>query len=70
MSQQSGIGIAFVGSGSAVPSIALDNAGMSQVVDTSDEWIASRTGIRQRWLSGRPRKTLWRWQEYPPLTWI
>lgn len=52
MSQQSGIGIAFIGSGSAVPDVALDNQALSQVVETSDEWIASRTGIRQRYLSG------------------
>jgi 3-oxoacyl-[acyl-carrier-protein] synthase III len=52
MSQQSGIGVAFTGSGSAVPEVALDNQALSQVVETSDEWIASRTGIRQRYLSG------------------
>ena len=52
MSQQSGIGVAFTGSGSAVPDVALDNQALSQVVETSDEWIASRTGIRQRYLSG------------------
>lgn len=49
--QQSGIGIAITGSGSAAPPVVLDNAGMSQFVDTSDEWISSRTGIRQRHLS-------------------
>jgi 3-oxoacyl-[acyl-carrier-protein] synthase III len=52
MVQQSGIGVAFTGSGSAVPDVAVDNQALSQVVDTSDEWIASRTGIRQRYLSG------------------
>lgn len=51
MSQQSGIGIAITGSGSAVPAAFLDNDGMSQLVETSDEWIASRTGIRQRRLA-------------------
>jgi 3-oxoacyl-[acyl-carrier-protein] synthase III len=49
--QQSGIGIAVTGSGSAAPPVVLDNAGMSQFVETSDEWISSRTGIRQRHLS-------------------
>jgi 3-oxoacyl-[acyl-carrier-protein] synthase III len=52
MSQQSGIGVAFTGSGSAVPDVSLDNEALSQVVDTSDEWIATRTGIRNRRLSG------------------
>jgi 3-oxoacyl-[acyl-carrier-protein] synthase III len=52
MLQQSGIGVAFTGSGSAVPDVAFSNQALSEVVDTSDEWIASRTGIRQRRLSG------------------
>lgn len=41
-------GIAFVGSGSSSPTRSLSNAQMSRVVDTSDEWISSRTGIRSR----------------------
>ncbi|MBV8887300.1 MAG: ketoacyl-ACP synthase III [Chroococcidiopsidaceae cyanobacterium CP_BM_RX_35] len=44
-------GVAIIGSGSATPAASLDNQGMSQLVETSDEWIASRTGIRQRRLS-------------------
>jgi len=46
--KQSERGVAITGSGSAVPEIALSNDQLSQVVETSDEWIASRTGIRQR----------------------
>ncbi|AFY71071.1 3-oxoacyl-(acyl-carrier-protein) synthase 3 [Thalassoporum mexicanum PCC 7367] len=41
-------GVSLVGCGSAVPSQTLTNEQLSQVVDTSDDWIASRTGIRQR----------------------
>lgn len=41
----------MTGSGSAAPSRALDNQDISHFVDTSDEWIASRTGIRQRRLA-------------------
>jgi len=41
-------GVAFIGSGSAQLDIALSNAQLAEVVDTSDEWIATRTGIRQR----------------------
>ncbi|HEY9862421.1 MAG TPA: beta-ketoacyl-ACP synthase III [Candidatus Obscuribacterales bacterium] len=44
-------GIAITGSGSAAPKTVLDNAGLSQVVETSDEWIATRTGIRERKLA-------------------
>ncbi|MGB3298597.1 MAG: beta-ketoacyl-ACP synthase III [Phormidesmis sp.] len=41
-------GVAFTGSGSAKLTVALSNDQLSNVVDTSDEWIAARTGIRQR----------------------
>lgn len=51
MQHQSGIGIAITGSGSAVPSACLDNNALSQLVETSDEWISTRTGIRQRHLA-------------------
>lgn len=43
--------MAITGSGSSVPERYLDNDALSRVVDTSDEWIASRTGIRQRRLA-------------------
>lgn len=41
-------GVAFIGSGSAKLETVLTNEQLSKVVDTSDEWIATRTGIRQR----------------------
>ena len=34
--------------GSFLPEKVLTNADLEKLVDTSDEWIASRTGIRQR----------------------
>ena len=36
------------GTGSSLPSRVLTNADLEKMVDTSDEWIASRTGIRER----------------------
>jgi 3-oxoacyl-[acyl-carrier-protein] synthase III len=51
MAQDGIMGVAITGSGSAAPEISLDNQGLSQLVDTSDEWIASRTGIRARRLA-------------------
>ncbi|MEG4998581.1 beta-ketoacyl-ACP synthase III [Microcoleus sp. B4-D4] len=51
MLQQSGLGIAVTGSGSCTPQVSLDNNGLSQIVETSDEWIAARTGIRSRRLA-------------------
>ncbi|MEJ1929616.1 beta-ketoacyl-ACP synthase 3 [Nostoc sp. NIES-2111] len=45
------LGIAITGSGSAVPKTSLHNQELTQLVETSDEWISSRTGIRQRRLA-------------------
>lgn len=45
------LGIAITGSGSAVPGTFLDNQGLSELVETSDEWITTRTGISQRRLA-------------------
>jgi len=41
-------GIALVGSGSAVPATSISNTQLSERVDTSDDWIRSRTGIGAR----------------------
>lgn len=41
-------GVAFIGSGSAQLDVVLSNDQLAQLVETSDEWIATRTGIRQR----------------------
>ena len=38
----------IAGTGSGLPEKILTNKDLEQFVDTSDEWIASRTGIRQR----------------------
>jgi 3-oxoacyl-[acyl-carrier-protein] synthase-3 len=51
MLKPSGVGIAITGSGSAAPAEIVDNQKLTQVVDTSDEWISTRTGIRQRRLA-------------------
>jgi len=45
------IGVSFKGSGSYVPDQILSNQKISQKVDTSDEWIKSRTGISERRIS-------------------
>ncbi|MGB3404515.1 MAG: beta-ketoacyl-ACP synthase III [Microcoleaceae cyanobacterium] len=44
-------GISILSSGSATPASSLDNSSLSQIVETSDEWIASRTGIHSRRLA-------------------
>ncbi len=38
----------IIGTGSYLPKKVLSNAELSKTVDTSDEWIRERTGIRQR----------------------
>jgi 3-oxoacyl-[acyl-carrier-protein] synthase III len=44
------MGVTFIGCGAAAPANIVSNDALSKFVDTSDEWIASRTGIRQRHL--------------------
>ena len=41
-------GCKLVGCGSAVPTLQISNDDLSKIVDTSDEWISVRTGIRRR----------------------
>lgn len=42
------IQVTIAGTGSYVPERILTNAELSEMVDTTDEWIFSRTGIRER----------------------
>ncbi|KAK9079600.1 hypothetical protein SSX86_001273 [Deinandra increscens subsp. villosa] len=41
-------GCKLVGCGSAVPHLQISNDDLAKIVDTSDEWISARTGIRNR----------------------
>lgn len=38
----------ITGTGSAVPALCVTNDDLSKFLDTSDEWISTRTGIRER----------------------
>ena len=38
----------IIGTGSYLPEYVVTNDDLAKLVDTSDEWIASRTGIRNR----------------------
>ncbi len=40
------------GVGSALPARRVDNAELAEQIDTSDEWIVERTGIRTRYMAG------------------
>ena len=43
---------AILGTGSALPAREVKNAELAAQVDTSDEWIVERTGIRTRYIAG------------------
>jgi len=47
----------LLGTGSALPKRAVSNAEMAQMVDTTDEWIVERTGIRNRYIAGEGETT-------------
>ncbi|MCZ6506980.1 MAG: ketoacyl-ACP synthase III [Acidobacteria bacterium] len=42
----------IVGTGMAVPDRVLSNADLEKIVDTTDEWIVTRTGIHERRMAG------------------
>uniref|UniRef100_A0A896SU35 Beta-ketoacyl-[acyl-carrier-protein] synthase III n=1 Tax=Chondria tumulosa TaxID=2740715 RepID=A0A896SU35_9FLOR len=41
-------GVQILATGSAVPSVSLNNDQISKIVETSDDWIFTRTGIKER----------------------
>jgi len=43
----------ILGTGSCLPERTLSNADLERMVETSDEWISTRTGIRNRRIAGR-----------------
>ncbi|EGD58977.1 3-oxoacyl-[acyl-carrier-protein] synthase III [Novosphingobium nitrogenifigens DSM 19370] len=47
----------IIGSGSALPERIVSNAEMAEMVDTTDEWIVERTGIRARYIAGEGETT-------------
>lgn len=50
-------GSRLLGTGSALPARVMTNAELAQQVDTTDEWIVERTGIRQRYIAGEGETT-------------
>mgnify|MGYP005855094049 FL=1 len=50
-------GSRLLGTGSALPRRIVTNAELASRVDTSDEWITARTGIRQRHIAGEGETT-------------
>ncbi|MEA1617790.1 beta-ketoacyl-ACP synthase III [Erythrobacter sp. T5W1-R] len=50
-------GSRLLGTGSALPAQVVTNDDLAARVDTSDEWIIERTGIRQRYIAGEGETT-------------
>jgi 3-oxoacyl-[acyl-carrier-protein] synthase-3 len=49
--------VSIIGTGSYVPEKIITNADLSQMVDTSDEWITTRTGIKERRIAAKGEDT-------------
>ncbi|PYL58937.1 MAG: 3-oxoacyl-ACP synthase [Verrucomicrobia bacterium] len=49
--------VSIIGTGSYVPEKILTNEDLSHMVDTSDEWITTRTGIKQRRIAAKDENT-------------
>src|SRR5262245_39266170 len=46
--QRPSLGVRIAGTGSFLPQRRMTNADLEKVMETSDEWIVQRTGIRER----------------------
>src|ERR1700686_5807705 len=49
--------VSIIGTGSYVPEKILTNADLSRMVDTSDDWITTRTGIKERSIAAKDENT-------------
>ena len=45
------MGTRIIGTGSCLPNAVVTNDDLAKIMDTSDEWIRTRTGIRERHLA-------------------
>ncbi|MCL2506420.1 MAG: ketoacyl-ACP synthase III [Endomicrobia bacterium] len=51
------MGVKILGTGSYFPKKVLTNADLEKIVETSDEWISTRTGIKERHISEKNELT-------------
>jgi 3-oxoacyl-[acyl-carrier-protein] synthase III len=51
------VGVHLTGWGAYAPSLVLRNADLERMVETNDEWIVARTGIRERHIAGPDETT-------------
>jgi 3-oxoacyl-[acyl-carrier-protein] synthase III len=51
------MGVQFLGTGAGLPEKILTNADLEKIVDTTDQWITERTGIKQRRMAAPDQAT-------------
>ncbi len=56
-SRQPSRAVSIIGTGSYVPERILTNADLEKIVETSDEWITTRTGIKERRIAAEGEHT-------------
>src|SRR5260370_8489392 len=49
--------VSIIGTGSYVPEKRLTNEDLSKIVDTNDDWITTRTGIKERRIAAKDENT-------------
>src|SRR4028119_1543485 len=49
--------VSIIGTGSYVPERVMPNAELEKLVETSDDWITTRTGIKERRIAGNDEHT-------------
>ena len=57
--------IGILGTGSFVPERVLSNFDLEKILETNDEWIFKRTGIRERRIAA-PHVNASTWPKRPP----
>ena len=51
--------VGYAGVGACLPSTVLSNHDLERIVDTSDEWVVRRTGIKRRRILAEGESILW-----------
>lgn len=55
--------VGILGTGSYIPEKVVTNDDLAKILDTNDEWIRTRTGIRERHLAAKMKMLpIWLWQ--------
>ena len=58
--------VSIIGTGSYVPKKILTNDDLSKIVETDDEWITTRTGIKERRIAAADEQTSDMGAQRPP----